>query len=228
MNDVTDLHIEEFSDILENFDSIFDKEFHVTGRFWIWKMGINSFLEYQEDMLKHGIMRIDAPGFRDFRTYHSVSQMEEVYSMSYPNHVGIISRPYAYYAFLAFLRKGDIVIACSDNNTIIGWGIVEGDYRYSIKRKHGRHWRKVTWFRFSMPFVFSHKNVDLYQIDNGETHNLKDTLFRNIRYEELPLPFPDKKESNRKNVKEIVYESNYKSKVISKIITSLMNHKNIS
>ena len=121
-------------------------------------------------------MQLEAPGFKYFKSYPSLGDFQKEYEYQNPGKRGTVSRPMAYDAFANSLRRGDVIIACASNSTIIAWGIVESDHFFRPTRKVGKHYRKVSWTKMDMPFIFTDKRQILYMLQKEETHLLKETL----------------------------------------------------
>lgn len=149
-----------------------------SGRYWIWKMGSSVFYKNKnwQKMFLANEMQMEAPGFKYFKSYSSLVDFQKEYECQNPGSRGTDSRPIAYNAFANSLRRGDVIIACASNSTIVAWGIVESDYFFRPTRKVGKHYRKVSWTKMDMPFIFTDKRQILYMLQKEETHLLKETL----------------------------------------------------
>ena len=162
-----------------------------SGRYWIWKMGSSVFYKNKnwQKMFLANEMRMEAPGFKYFKSYSSLVDFQKEYKCQNPGSRGTDSRPIAYNAFANFLRRGDVIIACASNSTIVAWGIVESDYFYRPTRKVGKHYRNVSWTKMDMPYIFTDKPQILYMLQKEETHLLKETLVSKT-YQQLTNVYP--------------------------------------
>lgn len=171
-------------DIFEEADTLTVEElqqevlasYKFSGRYWIWKMGSEVFYRSWKKMFLANEMQLEAPGFKYFKSYPSLGDFQKEYECQNPGKRGTVSRPMAYDAFANSLRRGDVIIACASNSTIVAWGIVESDYFFRPTRKVGKHYRKVSWTKMDMPFIFTDKRQILYMLQKEETHLLKETL----------------------------------------------------
>lgn len=173
-------------DIFEEADTLTVEEiqqevlasYKFSGRYWIWKMGYSVFYKNKnwQKMFLANEMQMEAPGFKYFKSYSSLVDFQKEYECQNPGSRGTDSRPIAYNAFANSLRRGDVIIACASNSTIVAWGIVESDYFFRPTRKVGKHYRKVSWTKMDMPFIFTDKRQILYMLQKEETHLLKETL----------------------------------------------------
>lgn len=173
-------------DIFEEADTLTVEEiqqevlasYKFSGRYWIWKMGSSVFYKNKnwQKMFLANEMQMEAPGFKYFKSYSSLVDFQKEYECQNPGSWGTDSRPIAYNAFANSLRRGDVIIACASNFTIVAWGIVESDYFFRPTRKVGKHYRKVSWTKMDMPFIFTDKRQILYMLQKEETHLLKETL----------------------------------------------------
>lgn len=166
-----------------------EDSYRFSGRFWIWKLGVNSYAKNWNRMLETNEMQIYAPGFKYFLSYNTLTDFQIEYAKKHSDRQGITTVPTAYYSFAKLLRKGDVVIVCGCSTNIIAWGIVEGEYKFRPTYKNGRHYRKVSWTKFNMPFIFTNKCQMLYQIPTEETHRLKETLINKVFQHSNILPF---------------------------------------
>ena len=173
-------------DIFEEADTLTVEElqqevlasYKFSGRYWIWKMGFSVFYKNKnwQKMFLANEMQMEAPGFKYFKSYSSLVDFQKEYKCQNPGSRGTDSRPIAYNAFANSLKRGDVIIACASNSTIVAWGIVESDYFYRPTRKVGKHYRNVSWTKMDMPFIFTDKPQILYMLQKEETHLLKETL----------------------------------------------------
>ena len=186
-------------DIFEEADTLTVEELQLevldsykfSGRYWIWKMGSSVFYKNKnwQKMFLANEMQMEAPGFKYFKSYSSLVDFQKEYKCQNPGSRGTDSRPIAYNAFANSLRRGDVIIACASNSTIVAWGIVKSDYFYRPTRKAGKHYRNVTWIKMDMPFIFTDKPQILYMLQKEETHLLKETLVSKT-YQQLTNVYP--------------------------------------
>ena len=166
-----------------------EASYRFSGRFWIWKLGVTSYAMNWKRMFEANEMQMDAPGFKYLLSYLTISDFQAEYARKHPDRNGITTVPFAYYAFAKSLHRGDVVIVCGVSTNIIAWGIVEGAYMFRATRKIGRHYRKVSWTKMDMPFIFTNKRQILYQIPVDETHQLEKTLINKTFQRSNVLPF---------------------------------------
>lgn len=186
-------------DIFEEADTLTVEElqqevlasYKFSGRYWIWKMGFSVFYKNKnwQKMFLANEMQMEAPGFKYFKSYSSLVDFQKEYKCQNSGSRGTDSRPIAYNAFANSLRRGDVIIACASNSTIVAWGIVESDYFYRPTRKVGKHYRNVSWTKMDMPFIFTDKPQILYMLQKEETHLLKETLVSKT-YQQLTNVYP--------------------------------------
>lgn len=197
-----------------------------SGRYWIWKMGSSVFYKNKnwQKMFLANEMQMEAPGFKYFKSYSSLVDFQKEYECQNPGSRGTDSRPIAYNAFANSLRRGDVIIACASNSTIVAWGIVESDYFYRPTRKVGKHYRNVTWIKMDMPFIFTDKPQILYMLQKEETHLLKETLVNKVYQQSVnALPFgftnkANKKEKSLKSNEILIVSTSQKSSVKAKSV----------
>lgn len=216
-------------DIFEEADTLTVEElqqevlasYKFSGRYWIWKMGSSVFYKNKnwQKMFLANEMQMEAPGFKYFKSYSSLVDFQKEYECQNPGSRRTDSRPIAYNAFANSLRRGDVIIACASNSTIVAWGIVESDYFYRPTRKVGKHYRNVTWIKMDMPFIFTDKPQILYMLQKEETHLLKETLVNKVYQQSVnALPFgftnkANKKEKSLKSNEILIVSTSQKSSV---------------
>lgn len=218
-------------DIFEEADSLTVEDlqqevlasYKFSGRYWIWKMGSEVFCRSWKKMFLANEMQMEAPGFKYFKSYPSLIYFQKEYEYQNPGKRGDVSRPITYDAFANSLRRGDVIIACASNSTIVAWGIVESEYFYRPTRKVGKHYRNVSWTKMDMPFIFTDKRQILYMLQKEETHLLKETLVSKTYQQSTsvyPFGFVDKGyemkipfESRRKSVAPTLKESSVKAEL---------------
>ena len=208
--------------------------YKLSGRYWIWRIGMFAYKNSWNSMVDNAEMSLEAPGLKYFKSYPTLGLLEDAYAKVHPDKKGITVNPVAYYAFANYLRKGDVVIVYNSVEGIVGWGIIESDYIFRPTRKTGRHYRKAMWCRMQMPFNFTNRKAALYPL------HLSETLVGKVYNDKNSLPFgsverKDKKKIDGKintcfgiNVKRsigIQYNKNSsfeKSKMLGSIISSLL------
>lgn len=170
----------------------------LSGRYWVWKID-SAVYEYKwKRMLAENEMQMPAKGFKYFLSYPDVTSLQMAYFEKNgvkgfgTTHVekGLdLTKPEAFYAFSRLLRRGDVVMVVATKSRVIAWGQVRSDYIYRPIRASGRHYRRVSWNKVSMPFELTDKKEYLYQLPNEDTQNLKEKLICLQRLDNNRLPF---------------------------------------
>ena len=191
-----DIYVESVSLEAESVNKEIEDSYHLSGRFWIWKMGNYSYRNDWIRMLKAGEMQVNALGLKYLKSYKSIADLVYDYEKAHPDRIGIRSLPPAYWAFANYLQKGDAVLACSTMSSFFAWGVVEGNYRFMVTRSKGKHFRAVSWHKMQMPFIFTNQISALFQIPKDETNNLKETLISRANKDLGHLPFDGMSKSN--------------------------------
>ena len=212
--------------------------YKLSGRYWIWRIGKLAYMKLWNSMVDNGEMILEAPGLKYLKSYPTLELLEEAYAKEHPDKKGITVNPAAYYAFANYLRKGDIIIAYNSSEGIVGWGIIEGDYMYRPTRKSESHYRKTSWGRIQMPFIFSNRKSALYMLSKDEILFLFETLASKGQNDKNPLPFEfikrnvnnekeidcriDSNVERKKKFEDILNFGFEKNKLLGGIISSLM------
>lgn len=211
---------------IENLKQELTDSYKFSGRYWVWRINIYAYKNYWESMFADGEMRLSAPGMKYFNSYPTLAAMEFAYKSVHPDCKGVMANPASYYAFANYLHKGDVVIVYNSSIGIFGWGIIEGNYYYRPTRITFRHYRKVSWHKIKMPFIFSRKIECLYQIPKEETRNLKQTLVNNFSrvIDRSVFPFGFIKRPTEGSFQfEAPEENDIKKKALGKILQSLLD-----
>lgn len=170
-----------------------------SGRYWVWKLG-SAVYEYRwKRMLAENEMQMPAKGFKYFLSYPDVTSLQMAYfekngvkGFGSSHNIGKgldLTKSVAYYDFSRSLRIWDVVLVVAAKSMVVAWGQVRSDYMYRPTRAYGRHYRRVSWNRISMPFELTDKKEYLYQLPDGDTVNLKEKLISQQRLDKNSLPF---------------------------------------
>lgn len=184
-----DIYEEAISLTHESVREMIADSYNISGRYWIWRMGNYAYSHDWERMFLKGEMQVEARGLKYLKSYPSIAAIENDYEMLHPDKVGITTLPPAYWAFCNYLRKGDVILACASATNLFAWGIVESSYNFKPTRTNGRHYRKVSWYKMEMPFIFTNKKPALFQIPREETNNLREALINKVDNTSTELPF---------------------------------------
>jgi len=171
----------------------------ISGRYWVWKMASAIYEHRWKRMLAENEMQMPAKGIKYFLSYPDVTSLQMAYFEKNGSRAmdGILkngkgldqTKPAAYYAFSRHLRKGDVVLVVGPKSRVVACGQIRSDYMYRPTRAYGRHYRKVSWNRMDMPFIWTNKPEYLYQLPNEEVGNLKEMLIEQLSLEKNSLPF---------------------------------------
>ncbi len=135
-------HANALLELLENIDRPGD----VKGRrVWVYAPGENA--EYWDEFYEDGIMAIGWDRMGDLTQYGSLDDVTVALQKQYEYEPGQrpVNNARACYDFVHSVRAGDRVFAKRGRNTIIGYGIVTGDYEYRSDRTHFKNVRAVRW-----------------------------------------------------------------------------------
>lgn len=112
-------------------------------RFWLLAPGEKARL--WEDFQQEGIVAIGWDYLGNLRQYATQKEISDKIAAEVLGEGKPINDSKACYEFAHTMNKGDIVIAKYGNSAYLGYGIVEGAYRYDENRAEYRHTRPVSW-----------------------------------------------------------------------------------
>lgn len=116
----------------------------VGHRVWIWAPGQQA--RYWDELFESGLIAIGWDALGDLRQYVSIEQFKAALARSYEDRGDDqINNGKSCYDFTYSMMPGDIVYAKAGLKTILGKGIVEGDYNYDPARQVYKNTRKVRW-----------------------------------------------------------------------------------
>lgn len=171
----------------------------VSGRYWVWKLGSAVYAYKWKKMFAENEMQMPAKGFKYFLSYPDLPSLQMAYiekngvkGFATEHHIGRgldLTKPTAYYAFSRSLRRGDVVLVLAAKSIVVAWGQVRSDYMYRPTRSYGRHYRKVSWNKISLPFELTDKKEYLYLLPNEDTEGLKEKLISQQILDKSNLPF---------------------------------------
>ena len=129
-------------------------------QYWTGSVGANA--KHWDEFVNHGIFAIGYDSTTDLAKFKS---KEEIL-----NHLKLVEQgsnnptndANACWDFLTNMRVGDIIFAKKGVTHLLGYGIVEGDYKYDETQQSFKHVRKVNWVR-----------TDERQLPAGEVMALK-------------------------------------------------------
>ena len=135
-----------------------------TQRKNIWKIAPGERASLWDDFYNNGIMAVSFSenGVNDLRNFESLLSLEKAVGKTNSNEVKSLW-------ICCHANKGDIVIANKGRNTVVGIGIIDGDYEFHAERSFP-HIRKVKWL--------SNKEWEYTPGQFGTEQRKRPTLFR--------------------------------------------------
>lgn len=98
-----------------------------------------------EEFYENGIATIGCDGTPDLRTFKSKEEIRKKLQELEPDGSSKVMDALSCWQFLHDIEKGDVIFAKQGLTTLLGYGIVEGDYQFDANRSDHRHIRKVKW-----------------------------------------------------------------------------------
>lgn len=112
-------------------------------RFWLVAPGRGARL--WEEMHAEGIIALGWDKIGDYAQYEDRSDFQEAIAEANESDGDPKNSAKACYEFIYEMQIGDVVIAKQGQSRLLGYGIVESDYRYEESRQRYKHVRDVRW-----------------------------------------------------------------------------------
>ena len=147
------------------------------SRVWLWSPGDRA--AHWDDLYQSGQMAVGWDDIGDLSPYRSLDEMKHVLLASYPRDGEPTNDGLACYEFAHEIRPGDHVVVKRGRRTLIGYGVVKGDYRHDDNRIALQNVRDVQWLRrgnWDAPFLLPMKALTGFEADSPPAKQLIETL----------------------------------------------------
>lgn len=114
-----------------------------TVRFWIYSPGHNA--EFWNENCKKGIMAISDDNIGTLKAFNSKEEIKQKMQEIINPDGNFMIATNMDWQFANVMKPGDIVYAKKGRHTIIGRGVVTGEYEYDPKQKRYKNIREVKW-----------------------------------------------------------------------------------
>lgn len=112
-------------------------------QYWMYSPGEGA--RMWDDCVKDNVMLLGWDALGDLSLYENRETMRDQMRLEYHMEGSYMNSSLATWEFTNEIQVGDIVFAKRGRTSIIGRGVVEGEYEYDEKRKEYRSVRKVHW-----------------------------------------------------------------------------------
>jgi hypothetical protein len=112
-------------------------------RVWIYAPGRAA--EHWDEFYRDGIMGVGWDEIGDFRQFTSLEEMSQAHTTTYSRDTRPINDARACWEFATQMAPGDLVFARQGLDTIIGYGVVTGDYQWQQIRTRFKNIRTIRW-----------------------------------------------------------------------------------
>ena len=137
---------DELSEALDGFD-LSGVRLHAAAdnkvRYWLCAPGRGASI--WDECVRDGIIAIGWDEIGDFRQYHTKSEIAEKLNEVLEPDKNYSSTAKALFEFANVMKPGDIVFAKNGLYSVLGRGVVEGDYEYDPARDDLKNIRRVRW-----------------------------------------------------------------------------------
>ena len=137
---------DELSEALDSFDLSRIKLYATADnkvRYWLCAPGRGASI--WDECVRDGIIAIGWDEIGDFRQYHTKSEIAEKLNEVLEPDKNYSSTAKALFEFSTVMKPGDIVFAKNGLYSVIGRGVVDGDYKYDPARDDLKNIRRVRW-----------------------------------------------------------------------------------
>jgi hypothetical protein len=136
-----------FSAAVGNYIDFLSNKANKELQYWTWAAGEGA--EYWNEFYESGIMAIGWDSLGDLDQYKSKEEIQNKLQElgGDTNTSSQKNNALACWEFVHAIQEGDIIFSKKGNNTILGYGIVEGAYEFDSSRESFKNTRKVRWVR---------------------------------------------------------------------------------
>ena len=114
-----------------------------TVRYWIYSPGHNA--EFWKENCEKGIMAISDDNIGNLKSFKSKEEIKQKMQETINSDSKFTISANIDWQFANIMKPGDIVFAKKGIHTIVGRGVVTGEYEYDSNRKKCKNTRKVKW-----------------------------------------------------------------------------------
>jgi 5-methylcytosine-specific restriction protein B len=177
----------EMIEDIEERPATTDREPH--RRVWIYAPGENA--EHWDELYENGIMAIGWDGLGDLSRFGSIDDVLAALQRQYEPQQRPTNNARTCYDFAHTIQIGDRVFAKRGRNTIIGHGVVTGEYEYRAERPVLKNVRTIRWEgrdTWTSPASVAIKTLTDVSGDRDFVTSLEKLVLR--RVSEPPKPIP--------------------------------------
>jgi 5-methylcytosine-specific restriction enzyme B len=136
-----------FSWLYEKYSISGDREksnaANLNRRFWTFSAGYNG--ERWDEFFEKGIMAIGWDGTPDLMQFRNKDDISKKLHELWPGEGSQKNNALACWQFVHDIKPGDIIFAKQGFSRLLGYGEVEGNYKFDFNRSSFKHVRKVNW-----------------------------------------------------------------------------------
>lgn len=136
-------YVNDDDDIDEEEEEEEDDEQVIGTQYWTGSVGANG--KYWDQFVNHGIFAIGYDSTTDLAKFKSKEEILNHLKLAKQGSKNPTNDAHACWNFLRNMRVGDIIFAKKGITHLLGYGIVEGDYKYDQTQQLFKHVRKVRW-----------------------------------------------------------------------------------
>lgn len=111
--------------------------------YWVYSPGENAYL--WEEFYKKGLMGIGWGEIGDMKQYASKEEIKDALKMTRGADFSYKNSAHSIWQFVNEMKPGDIIFVKKGMHTLIGRGVIAGDYFYDENQKEFANFRKVNW-----------------------------------------------------------------------------------
>lgn len=112
-------------------------------KYWLYAPGENA--KEWDDFYEQGIMALGWDDLGDLTKYNSKDEIVKALQDLFNTDSSKKNDATANYDFVSEMNIGDVVFVKKGTSKLLGYGVVESDYLFDVKRRQFKHVRKMNW-----------------------------------------------------------------------------------
>ncbi|ASO06549.1 AAA family ATPase [Arenibacter algicola] len=132
---------EKFKNLISNIDE--QRGYLETKKYWLYAPGENA--REWDDFYEQGIMALGWDDLGDLTKYNSKDEIVKALQNLFNTDSSKKNDATANYDFVSEMNIGDVVFVKKGTSKLLGYGVVESDYLFDVKRRQFKHVRKMNW-----------------------------------------------------------------------------------
>jgi len=112
-------------------------------KYWTYSPGKEG--KYWDDLYDQGLLSIGWDFMGDLKQYETKEEMLQPMEAKYGEGSSFKNRILACYEFASVMKPGDVVFAKIGTSKLLGYGVVQSEYKFDNSRENHKHIRVIDW-----------------------------------------------------------------------------------